>query len=104
MSKQFDEKYVMVVKAVTQKSEEDIVSKYRKSCEHFGKTNDKGFLEEIGISMNDTADLPTVLEAVSGQWSTYDPLKKSTIARAIAGEESAHDVMVYLEAMEYMKQ
>lgn len=106
MNKQFDEKYVMVVKAVTQETEEDIVSKYRKACEHFENmtTDDKGVLEKIGISMNDTADIPRVLEAVAGQWSTYDPVKKSSIARAIAGEESAHDVMVYLEAMEYMKQ
>lgn len=102
MSKNFEEKYALVVKTVTQESEEDIVAKYRKACEHFGKTGDKGVLEEIGISMDNTADFPTVLEAVGDKWSTYDPLKKSSVARAIAGEESAHDVMVYLEAMDYM--
>lgn len=105
MSKNFEEKYSLVVKTVTQESEEDIVSKYRKACEHFENmaTDDKGVLEEIGINMNDTSDLPTVIEAVGDKWSTYDPLKKSAVARAIAGEESAHDVMVYFEAMDYMK-
>lgn len=104
MSKNFGEKYVMVVKAVTQETEEDIVSKYRKAGEHFANmaTDDKGFFEKTGINMNDTVDLPSVLEAVAGQWSTYDPVKKSAVARTIAGEESAHDVMVYLEAMDYM--
>ena len=105
MSKNFGEKYVMVVKAVTQETEENIVSKYRKAGEHFANmaTDDKGFFEKIGINMNDTSDLPTVIEAVGDKWSTYDPLKKSAVARAIAGEESAHDVMVYFEAMDYMK-
>lgn len=105
MSKNFEEKYSLVVKTVTQESEEDIVAKYRKACEHFGNmaTDDKGVLEEIGISMDDSADIPSVFEAVGDKWSTYDPLKKSAVARAIAGEESAHDVMVYFEAMDYMK-
>ena len=105
MRKNFGEKYVMVVKAVTQETEENIVSKYRKAGEHFANmaTDDKGFFEKIGINMNDTSDLPTVIEAVGDKWSTYDPLKKSAVARAIAGEESAHDVMVYFEAMDYMK-
>lgn len=105
MSKNFAEKYVMVVKAVTQETEEDIVSKYRKADEHFANmtTDDKGFFEKTGININDTVDLPSVLEAVAGQWSTYDPVKKSAVARTIAGEESAHDVMVYFEAMDYMK-
>ena len=104
MSKNFAEKYVMVVKAVTQETEEDIVSKYRKAGEHFANmaTDDKGFLKKTGINMNDTVDLPSVLEAVAGQWSTYDPMKKSAVARTIAGEESAHDVMVFLEAMDFM--
>lgn len=104
MSKNFGEKYVMVVKAVTQETEENIVSKYRKAGEHFANmaTDDKGFFEKTGINMNDTVDLPSVLEAVAGQWSTYDPMKKSAVARTIAGEESAHDVMVFLEAMDFM--
>lgn len=104
MNKNFDEKYALVVKTVTQEAEEDIASKYRKACEHFANmaTDDKGFFKKTGINMNDTVDLPSVLEAVAGQWSTYDPMKKSAVARTIAGEESAHDVMVYLEAMDYM--
>ena len=104
MNKNFDEKYALVVKTVTQEAEEDIASKYRKACEHFANmaTDDKGFFKKTGISINDTVDLPSVLEAVASQWSTYDPMKKSAVARTIAGEESAHDVMVYLEAMDFM--
>lgn len=106
MSKSYEEKYGMVVKAVTQESEDCIMSKYNQASENLKNLtpDDKKFLMENGVTVDETTDLPTVLEVVKAQWSTYSDGQKVAVSRAVVGEKSAHDMMVYMEAMEYMEQ
>lgn len=100
MSKDFMKNYVETVKTASQESEESILSKYNETCDNFKNLmpNEKKVLETCNISIDDSTDFPTVLDAIKNQWGTYDPKTKQAICIAISGEKSASNVMTYLDA------
>lgn len=100
LPKDFKEKYVETVHAVTRKSRNYILSRYDEACENLKNLSEseKEMLVSCNIKVDDMSDLPSVLTSIKEQWDSFSDLHKAFITRTIAGVRGTLTLDAYMNA------